>query len=188
MTAVRRVACLMVIASAGGAHGASFDYRFDVGVEKVLGDLPAYLPTQPRPWKPADALLHARVDLGALLADRVFVGPFLDGGVALSCRVDFCLFYRVGGGALVHLGPLTSVHPWLGAYGGYHLLSMKLVQYGQDDYPTAGGGFGQLRLGIDFPLRNGSVVAPVLGAELGTFRFKGMQSQGAISLGIAFRP
>jgi hypothetical protein len=86
----------MIVASAGAAHGAGFDYRFEVGVEKAFGDLPQYLPTQLRPWKPADALLHARVDLGALLAERVFVGPFLDGGVALSCQVEFCLFYRVG--------------------------------------------------------------------------------------------
>jgi hypothetical protein len=184
MKAVVPVALGFALLFPASATAAAFDYRIDVGVAKAFGAIPLRNP----PSIPADALLRARVELGALLGERIFVGPFVEGGVALSCEVNTCIFYRVGAGAVGHLGRREDVHPWVGVFGGFHLLSMAVARPGLvDEYPTAEGGFGQVRAGIDFPTAGGHIVSPVLGGELGAFRFKGLHPQGTVSFSLAFR-
>lgn len=184
MKTVSSMALGVALLCPGSVGAAAFDYRVDVGVEKAFGRIPV---TDP-PSIPADALLRARLELGALLAERIFVGPFVEGGIALSCALSDCFFYRVGAGVVGHLGKREDVHPWVGAFGGFQLLSMSVTRPGiVAVYPTAEGGFGQVRVGIDFPTAGGHIVSPVLGGELGAFRFTGLHPQGTVSLSVAFR-
>jgi hypothetical protein len=133
-------------------------------------------------------------DAGARIADRYFVGAYLDYNVAIlshelsqACDtltasasaqgVDVSCGghdVRFGGEFMFHVLPKGAVDPWLGAGVGYEWLTFSIDEQTTVAAATLSSGvhgfeFANLQLGLDVPLGNDMAIGPFLAFTLAEF-------------------
>jgi len=134
------------------------------------------------------------LDAGARIAERFFVGAYLDYNVAiLSSQLSkvcdaidasasaygvsaSCSGHdvRFGGEFLFHLLPKGPVDPWVGAGIGYEWLAFSVTQETPSAATTLSAGihgfeFTNLQLGLDIPVGRDMAIGPFLAFTLAEF-------------------